>query len=87
MNHYQKLPTPRSIRVLNLKQPVSSIDKPFEDWEVPADSFESPVDDPRTQAVHCELSVISLDGPESFDALSYVWGDPSVNRQYMFCNG
>jgi len=38
-----------------------------------------------TQPVCCDMSVIPLTEP--FDALSYVWGDPSVNGGSMICNG
>ncbi|KAH8811044.1 heterokaryon incompatibility protein-domain-containing protein [Xylogone sp. PMI_703] len=33
------------------------------------------------------MSVISLTESEPFDALSYVWGDPSVREGAMICNG
>ncbi|KAI0400624.1 heterokaryon incompatibility protein-domain-containing protein [Xylaria palmicola] len=70
---YKNLPDSRSIRVLSLRQ--SS-----EDHERPDMSI-------RTGEVCCEMSVIALAASEQFDALSYVWGDPSVRDSSMICNG
>lgn len=35
------------------------------------------------EPVQCSLSVASLDDPPAYDALSYVWGDPSDTAQVM----
>ena len=87
MNIYQALPTPQSIRVLSLKRRVSGIEETLKHLKISTTGLEIPVHDPTAQAIHCEMSVISLTDPESFDALSYVWGNPTVNVQYMVCNG
>ncbi|RDL32689.1 uncharacterized protein BP5553_09145 [Venustampulla echinocandica] len=78
MNLYETLPTPHSIRVLTLKRPTLGIEGIEKDTERSATGVEQPV--------YCEMSVISLTEPEPFDALSYVWGDPSVRERSMVCN-
>lgn len=83
MSLYEELPTPHSIRVLSLAKKATEVDG------ISADSKTGPQDglpDPRTHPIVCEMSVISLAGPETFDALSYVWGDPSVKEGSMICN-
>lgn len=37
--------------------------------------------------VHCEWSVISVDDPEPYFALSYVWGGPNIREHDLICNG
>ena len=86
MNLYQTLPTSRSIRVLSFRPAAAIVEERLEHLSNSTTTAERAVRDPRAQAIHCELSVISLTGPESFDALSYVWGNPAVNVQYMVCN-
>lgn len=75
---YNKLPTLRSIRVLSFKKPAITTGEK---------TAGSTVSDPGTQAVCCEMSVIPLTESEPFDALSYVWGNPSIKDGSMVCNG
>ncbi|KDQ26685.1 hypothetical protein PLEOSDRAFT_168954 [Pleurotus ostreatus PC15] len=80
MSIYNKLPSSRSTRVLTFKPtPGSNID----DDETLGD----PSHEPGNGAVHCEWSVISVDDPGPYFALSYVWGDPNVREHDLICNG
>ena len=49
----------------------------------------SPAGGPWAGAVHCELVVTSLAGPDTkpYEALSYVWGDMRIRERDMVCNG
>ncbi|KAI0449483.1 heterokaryon incompatibility protein-domain-containing protein [Xylaria acuta] len=84
MNLYETLPSSRSIRVLSLKKSTAATKG------IPSQSTgdaERPSACDHGPAVCCEMSVIPLTESESFDALSYVWGDPSVKDGTMICNG
>ncbi|KAI1746654.1 heterokaryon incompatibility protein-domain-containing protein [Xylaria castorea] len=84
MNLYEGLPSSRSIRVLSLKKSTAAIEEDLS--QLTKDAKQQSSCD-HSDAVHCEISVISLAQPEPFDALSYVWGDPSVKEGTMICNG
>ncbi|KAI8631254.1 heterokaryon incompatibility protein-domain-containing protein [Xylariaceae sp. FL1651] len=84
MSLYKKLPNSRSIRVLSLARQLAEVN------EVSAEPITDPDKgwpDPRTHPVSCTMSVISVTDSEPFDALSYVWGDPSVKEGTMICDG
>ncbi|KAF4593012.1 hypothetical protein EYR38_008719 [Pleurotus pulmonarius] len=74
MSVYENLPSSRSTRVLSFLG--SNIDETLGD----------PLYEPES-AVHCEWSVISVDDPEPYFALSYVWGDPNIREHDLICNG
>ncbi|KAJ8518211.1 hypothetical protein ONZ45_g4685 [Pleurotus djamor] len=42
----------------------------------------------RDEAVYCSMSIIpSIDDPEPYYALSYVWGDATTKQHDLICNG
>ncbi|KAF9499658.1 hypothetical protein BDN71DRAFT_1441822 [Pleurotus eryngii] len=69
--YYTKLPTTRSTRVLSFK--------PLQDIVDPSHAASG------HETVHCDWSVISVDKPEPYYALSYVWGNIRVYD--LICNG
>ncbi|KDQ26704.1 hypothetical protein PLEOSDRAFT_159377 [Pleurotus ostreatus PC15] len=71
--YYAKLPTSRGTRVLSL-EPLPDIVDPS---HAPSGH----------EAVHCDWSVISVDEPEPYYALSYVWGNPNIKEYHLICNG
>lgn len=78
MSVYEKLSSSRSTRVLNFRPiPGSNTDE----------TLGVPSHEPENGAVHCEWSVISVDDPEPYFALSYVWGDPNIREHDLVCNG
>ncbi|KAK4214762.1 putative heterokaryon incompatibility protein [Rhypophila decipiens] len=89
MSLYEKLPTPRSIRVLRLaKRPATT----SVCGEILTTTEREPGKERLNPALHpvcCEMRVISVAAgdTEPFDALSYVWGDPSVREGRMIGNG
>jgi hypothetical protein len=46
----------------------------------------SPQPNHPSTAVHCSLTVVSIDSPEAYEALSYVWGDPTASKA-IFIDG
>ncbi|TRX90101.1 hypothetical protein FHL15_009020 [Xylaria flabelliformis] len=78
---YAELPSPRSIRVLSFEPRTLSSNK--DRRTRPRDG----VNNEWSGAMHCQLLVTELTDLESYDALSYVWGDPNVREHLLVCNG
>ncbi|KAI0863795.1 heterokaryon incompatibility protein-domain-containing protein [Xylaria cubensis] len=79
---YEELPSPRSIRVLSFKpRTLGSINQDRKTR--PRDGTSNKWSD----TIHCQLIVTELTDIESYDALSYVWGDPNVREHILVCNG